>query len=85
MKLSDLVHYKNQLEKLSSNPTLQTSTADLNIITHLCSTQAIQVGNFSVNLEKNQTTIADSFRNFETTLDQLKAELKQLIESREKP
>jgi SAM-dependent methyltransferase len=85
MKLSDLVHYKNQLEKLSSNPTLRTATTDLNIITHLCSTQAIQVGNFAEDLEKNQTAIADSFRNFETTLDQLKAELKQLIESSEKP
>lgn len=85
MKLSDLVHYKKQLEQLSSNPTLRTATSDLNIITHLCSTQPIQVGHFAIDLEGNQTAIADAFRNFETTLDQLKVELKQLIESSEKP
>lgn len=85
MKLSDLVHYKNHLDALSSNPILQTATAELDIIMHLCSTQPIQVGNFAAELEKNQTAINDSFRNFETTLNQLKDELKQLIESSEKP
>ena len=85
MKLSDLVHYKNQLERLSSNPILRTATADLNIITHLTSTQPIKVGHFADNLEQNQTAIADAFGNFESTLDQLKLELKQLIESSEKP
>jgi hypothetical protein len=85
MKLSDLVHYKNQLEQLSTDATLRTATADLNVITHLCSTQAIQVGNFAADLEKNQTAINESFNTFEATLDHLKTELKQLIQTSEPP
>ena len=85
MKLSDLVHYKNQLDLLSTNPILRTATADLNIITHLCSTQPIQIGSFAPNLEKNQLAINNSFADFETTLNNLKHELKLLIESSEKP
>lgn len=85
MKLSDLIAYKNQLEKLSGVPTLQTANLDLNVITHLASTQAIQIENFASNLVADQAHIQQAFAQFETTLDKLKFDLNQLISTSETP
>ena len=85
MKLSELVHYKNQLDQLSSIPISKSADNDLAVITQLTSTQAVQLGNLNNRLHADQQSIRASFEDFEKTLVQLKEELQQLIFTTEKP
>lgn len=85
MKLSDLVNYRNQLDALSALPVKKSADAEIEHVTHLVENQNIQVADFSQQLQKKRTTIQQSFESFETDLQQLKLELKQLITATEKP
>lgn len=85
MKLSDLVHYRNQLDLVSADPLWRDATAGLNIILHLISSHNLQIGEFTKQLTDNHDTVRDSFTNFEQTLTHLKSAVNQLIEDAEKP
>jgi len=85
MKLSDLVNYQAQLNAMSSVAINRSSDIEIQKITHLVETQTIQIAEFSKKLQENQTSIHQTFEIFEHSLNELKSELKQLIETTEKP
>lgn len=85
MKLSELIHYQNQLETLSTDPLWKDASFGLNAILHLVSTQNLQIEDFTKQLNDKHFTIHESFGNFEQILNQLKLKIKQLISDAEKP
>jgi SAM-dependent methyltransferase len=85
MKLSDLVNYQTQLHAMSSVAVNRSSDIEIQKITHLVETQTIQIAEFSKKLQENRTSLHQTFEIFEHSLNELKSELKQLIETTEKP
>jgi SAM-dependent methyltransferase len=70
---------------LSVTASQRLADSHLEQITHLVDTQATQLGEFAQRLQQQRLDIEQSFNQFEHTLNQLKQELKLLIESCEKP
>jgi SAM-dependent methyltransferase len=85
MKLSDLIAYRNQLDALSSVPALKTANLNLNKILHQVSVQPELVTPLLHNLNKQYDDIQEAFANFEDDLNNLKSQLRQQIESAERP
>jgi SAM-dependent methyltransferase len=85
MKLSDLVNYRNELEAMSAVPVRRHSDLEIEKITHLVEHQSIQIAEFAKSLQQKRQDIQHTFDTFENNLDTLKAELKQLIDTTEKP
>jgi SAM-dependent methyltransferase len=85
MKLSELVNYRNLLDAMSAVPVKKSADDEMQKITHLVSTQQVQISEFAQRLEQHQQGIHSAFDTFEKELIQLKSELKQLIETTEKP
>lgn len=85
MKLSDLVNYKMQLDLLSAMPVMRQADAEIEKITHVVQSQAIQLGDLSARLNQQRVTIQQSYTLFEQDLNQLKAQVKELIEQTERP
>jgi len=84
MKLSDLVAYKMQLDKLSTRSAQREIELDLGKITHLVGTQSIQLSNFKQQLDAQYNEITQHIDQFEHQLDQLKHAVKLQIELEEK-
>jgi SAM-dependent methyltransferase len=76
MKLSDLINYKNELDKLSTELAQTTVNVELSKITHLTNSNT---------LGDQLTNINSLFDTFNTTLDQVKQDLKNQIVVAEKP
>jgi SAM-dependent methyltransferase len=85
MKLSELVAYRNQLEALSSVPTLQTANFELDKILHLVGTQPELMTSFTHNLDSQYADIQQAFVKFEDDLNNLKFQLTQKIATAERP
>lgn len=85
MKLSDLVNYRCQLDAMSSKSISQNSDHEIEKITYLVDNQNIQMGEFAQQLQQKRQHIQASFESFEQDLQSLKLEIKQLIETSEKP
>jgi len=85
MKLSDLINYQTELNAMSSVLVHRQADIDLEKITHLVKSQSIQLAKHAITLQLNRKDIQQTFDIFENNLNQLKAELKQLIETAEKP
>lgn len=85
MKLSDLVNYKNMLDATSVESFKRSADINIERITHLVSTQNIQIAEFATQLQNSRLEIQRSFECFEQDLDSLKKQLQQLIETSEKP
>lgn len=85
MKLSELVAFRNQLNKMTSLEVQHTADVSLNKITHLVETQSTQFANFTNELATRRAEINQSYQNFEHQLIQLKTEIAKLIEIAEKP
>ena len=85
MKLSELVNYRNQLNALSALPALTTATGELDKVLHLVNTQPELINSMTHNLDAQYATIQQAFENFETDLNNLKAQLKLKIEEAERP
>jgi SAM-dependent methyltransferase len=84
MKLSDLVAYKIQLDKLSSRSAQREVELGLGKITHLVSTQSIQLSNFKQQLDTQYSAINQHIDQFENQLNELKQSVKLQIELEEK-
>lgn len=84
MKLSDLVDYKIQLDKLSTRSAQREVELDLGKITHLVGTQAIQLSNFKQQLDTQYNKINQHIDQFELELNKLKHCVKLQIEIEEK-
>jgi hypothetical protein len=85
MKLSELVNYRCQLDALSSTMAARDADMQLAKITHVVTTQSLQIQQFTKTLEQKQQEIQQLFRQFENELCDLKHELKKLIETTETP
>jgi hypothetical protein len=85
MKLSELVAYKNELDKLTSRTVQREIELGLGKITHLVDTQSIQLGNFKQQLNSHCDDIYRNIDQFEVTLTELKKEIQTQIEIAEKP
>jgi hypothetical protein len=85
MKLSDLVTYRNQLDALSSVPTLHTANYELDKVLHLVSTQPELMTSMTHDLDQQYANIQQAFVKFEDDLNNLKSQLSQKIEIAERP
>lgn len=83
MKLSELVNFKNELDKLSSVSAQTSANQELDKITHLVESFELtqsDVGQF----HNNQQTINLAFSEFENSVNDLKAKIVQQIEQDER-
>ena len=85
MRLSELVNYMNLLDVMSAVSTAQQADQDLAKITHVVSSSAIQLEQFSSMLTQRQNQVADALRQYESDLVTLKHTLRELITTTEKP
>jgi SAM-dependent methyltransferase len=85
MKLSDLINYQMQLDNMSAVSIRQQADIDLEKITYLVGHQSIQLAEHADAIQLKHKEIQQTFDAFEVNLNQLKIELKQLIETTEKP
>ena len=85
MRLSELVNYMNLLDAMSTVSTAQQADQDLAKITHVVSSSAIQLEQFSAVLTQRQNQVADALRQYESDLVTLKHTLRELITTTEKP
>jgi len=85
MRLSELVNYMNLLDAMSTVSTAQQTDQDLAKITHVVSSSAIQLEQFSDMLTQRQNQVADALRQYESDLVTLKHTLGELITTTEKP
>jgi SAM-dependent methyltransferase len=85
MKLSDLINYQMELDNMSAVSIRQQADIDLEKITYLVGSQSIQLAEHADALQLKHKEIQQAFNAFEVNLNQLKVELKQLIETTEKP
>ena len=85
MKLSELVAYRNQLDALSSVPTLKTANLELDKILQLVGTQPELMSSFTHDLDSQYADIQQIFVKFEDDLNNLKSQLNRQIETAERP
>jgi SAM-dependent methyltransferase len=85
MKLSDLINYQTELATMSVVPVRQQADIDLEKINYLVGHQSIQLAEHANTLQLRHKEIQQTFDAFETNLNELKLELKTLIETTEKP
>jgi hypothetical protein len=85
MKLSDLINYQMELDNMSAVSIRQQADIDLEKIIYLVGHQSIQLAEHANILQLKHKEIQQTFDAFEVNLNQLKVELKQLIETTEKP
>lgn len=84
MKLSELVNFKNELDRLSAVSTQQTADAEINKITHLIESFSLTVSQ-SDRFEQARSEIVQKFVEFENQLNELKLSIKKQIEAAERP
>ena len=84
MKLSDLVAYKNELDKLTARTTQRDVELGLGKITYLVDSQRIQLGNFKQELNNQYNEIYQAIDQFEYTINELKRAIQVQIELEEK-
>ena len=85
MKLSELINYRCQLDAMSSVQLARDVDINLEKITYLVDNQTAQVEEYSKRLNADKQYIQEAFGVFEKDLNNLKQELKNLIEVSEKP
>ena len=85
MRLSELVNYMNLLDAMSTVNTAQQADQDRAKITHVISSSAIQLEQFSSMLTQRQNQVADALQQYESDLVNLKHTLRELITATEKP
>jgi SAM-dependent methyltransferase len=85
MKLSELIAYQNQLDAMSVDPIRQAADSEIEKITYLVKNQNIQILDFTKQLQLKHQSIQQAFLDMNLDLQQLKLQLKQLIETTEKP
>jgi SAM-dependent methyltransferase len=85
MKLSDLINYQMELNAMSAVPVRQQADIDLEKITYLVHHQSTRLAEHANTLQLRRQEIQQTFDAFESNLNKLKLDLKQLIETTEKP
>jgi len=83
MKLSELIAYRNYLERTSAVFVGNAADRDLATIIHMVQTNNVQVDQFTDRLITQQEIIQQNFEGFEQLLEQLKQQIKELIAQQE--
>jgi predicted nucleic-acid-binding protein len=83
MKLSELVAYRNQLNRLHINEARVRTDLDLGTIKHLVNSKEIDPNNIRQQLQDKHTEIQAKFDEFVKIIDQAKAEAQQEIDLKE--
>lgn len=84
MKLSKLVNFRNELDKLSVMPTYRSSNVEIDKVIHLIGSSTI-TSNLADEFKSSQAKISDTFSAFEQQLNELKRKINQQIEEEERP
>ena len=85
MKLSELINFRNKLEKLSTASLQRTAGEELLAIMHVIESQNIKIGDCIEQLNQNTAEVEKKFVAFEKNLNRLKAQVDDLIRASEKP
>jgi SAM-dependent methyltransferase len=85
MKLSEIVHYRNQLKNLSVTPTQNQVNIELEKISDVVETQAINLSEHRQSLENSLQDINYNFLKYQTTINTLLQEVGEIVSSLEKP
>ena len=85
MKLSELVNYRTQLDKLSAIPVLQAANFELDKVRHFIESAPELMESITHDIDNQYATIQQAFNNFEVDLNKLKAQLNLKIAIAEKP
>jgi hypothetical protein len=83
MKLSDLIAYRNILRETSATAIGNNADSDIEKISHLVATNAVQLPDFLENIKKQQLTVQKNFEDFEIILDNLRLQIDAEISQRE--
>lgn len=84
MKLSKLVNFKNELDKLSVLPAQQSADIDVNKVTHLVESSEI-TSDLIETFQTSRSKIYSTFSEFEQRLNDLKEKIYRQIEQEERP
>ena len=85
MKLSEIVHFRNQLKQLSVAPTQSQVNIELEKISHVVGTQTIKLGEHHQSLQNSLQAINYNFLQYQTTINTLRQEIDEMISALEKP
>lgn len=83
MKLQDVVAYINLLDSLSADAECKEAVRILDSILHVITTHSLQLNMFSKTLANDFETVSSGINAFAFTLDQLKKQLHEEVESQE--
>ena len=83
MNLSQLIAYRNYLEKTGASLVGESANRDLDKITHLVQTNIVQIEQFTEQITAQQKNIQKDFEQFQQLLTQLNQEINTLIAQQE--
>ena len=84
MKLSELVNFKNELDKLSVLPAQQSADIEVDKVTHLVESSEL-TSDLTGLFQSSRSKINDTFYEFEQQLTELKEKIYKQIEQEERP
>lgn len=84
MKLSELVNFKNELDRLSVLPAYKSANIEVDKVIHLIDSSTI-TSSLTSEFKYSQSKISDTFTLFEQQLNELKEKIKQRIAQEERP
>jgi SAM-dependent methyltransferase len=83
MKLSDIVHYRNQLDIHDVQLIREQTEHELLAINHVVASQPNDIGFYKARMAKRLSVIRDSFEQFDQVFDGLKSELDSAIQKQQ--
>lgn len=84
MKLSDLVSYRNQLNRFQLDDAIAKTDFDINQIKHSISTSEFDPENFKNQIQDRQSAIHQTFKNFQALIEIIKERVDKEISIKEK-
>ena len=85
MKLSQLINYRNELDKMSAEPVRRQVDLQLESINHLVASTEPQIGTYTQTLGLKKQNVLNHITEFEQCFVELKQQVSALIEQLEKP
>lgn len=83
MKLSELVDYLNQLDKLDYEPSCLTASRKLSSAVHVATSHTVNLPVFSDDIKQKMQDIENSINDFRGSIDSLKRQINIIIRDRE--
>ena len=83
MKLSEVINYLRQLEQIDLDPAYLSATKDLDSVMYTVSAHQVQRQNLTDDLRKDLDDVKSSLRKFQSTVDNIKHHLADIIKKQE--